>query len=1141
MRAVEDRASTIDAAELANCRLFRALDDDQRALVLEHAELVEVEPAETIVEEGAAGGELYVLLSGAAAVTVRLDRRDSVDVGMLRAGDSFGELSALLREHRAATIIASEPCRLLRIGEPDLITLLEKIGPLGLAMCRDLARDLVTAFGDRNELQLGSTPERSAVVPRDTAEMRSAVARYYLSTARNILRRQRILSTDARPVYTADLTTTSDDARRWDELFGVATEGPRVPFTYHVTAWTVLLMQLTEDLGVNLRNLSHGRTSLTLHPSGRYLEPDTTYRLQVRTTDVTPLGKGRIRLVVETHVTAADGTRLVSSVDNFTVANVDHATVEQLRAGHRPRKSPVDAVEPSAAAPRLDVLHADVEEHGLALADDLGLSYGRLSGNLSPAHTSTAGARLLGHDRPFVQHLCLVNLVLRHLTAASGVAPTRLDVSFLAPVHPGTTVQLRFDATRFELVDEDEQLLVAGDHTLPGSPRSASSTIAPPREADAGPDRAESSAGGPDTADPSPPSGAIDDRAVVPEGGGFEASAMQRLLDGEHGALRAQLRERLCSPDFARHPGSPRDDYREQVLSWCRTLATEGRGALPYPREVGGADDPAAAIATFETLGEHDLSLVVKYGVQFGLFGGAILHLGTERHHQRYLPRVGTLELPGCFALTELGHGSDARGIRTRAVYDPGDQRFVITTPDDDARKDYIGNAARHGQLAVVFAQLEVGGEEQGVHAFVVPIRDEHGRALPGVRIEDCGEKIGLNGVDNGRLWFDHVRVPWDALLDRYGRVSVDGVYSSPLAAPSTRFFTMLSTLVQGRISVGLSGLSAARSALTIAVRYGDRRRQFGPSRGEETPLLDYLTHQRRLLIPVATTYALQFALRELVGDYLTVLRSPDATPRQRMQLETVAAGLKATATWHATATIQGCREACGGAGYLWENRFGALRADTDIFTTFEGDNTVLLQLVTKTLLTDYKQQFEDMDLPKAVRYVVGQALTAVVPTPGSRRSDEAHLRDRAFQLDAFRSREQLRLEQLARRLRRTLKDGADPHAAFVRHQHRIVQTATAHAERVVLERFAAAIEHCPDPSLVPVLSLLCDLYALSSLERDRGWYLEQGLFAAAKSRAIVGQVDRLCRELRPHALELVAAWGIPDALLAPIGQEVAS
>src|SRR5213075_2342717 len=149
-------------------------------------------------------------------------------------------------------------------------------------------------------------------------------------------------------------------------------------------------------------------------------------------------------------------------------------------------------------------------------------------------------------------------------------------------------------------------------------------------------------------------------------------------------------------------------------------------------------------------------------------------------------------------------------------------------------------NAARHGRLAVVFAQLTSGGEERGVHAFLVPISDDDGSPCPGVSIEDCGHKAGLNGVDNGRLAFHRVRVPRASLLDKYGSVATDGTYTSPIDSESRRFFTMLGTLVQGRISISGAAVSAAKTALTIAVRYGIVRRQFkAPDSEREVRLLD--------------------------------------------------------------------------------------------------------------------------------------------------------------------------------------------------------------------------------------------------------------------------------------------------------------
>src|ERR1044071_183280 len=246
-------------------------------------------------------------------------------------------------------------------------------------------------------------------------------------------------------------------------------------------------------------------------------------------------------------------------------------------------------------------------------------------------------------------------------------------------------------------------------------------------------------------------------------------------------------------------------------------------------------------------------------------------------HHKRYLRAATSMELPGCFAMTETGHGSNVQALGTTATYDPATQEFVIHTPHEEARKDYIGNAARDGRMAVVFAQLcrqgipgragEPGAGDHGVHAFLVPLRDSDGDTLPGVRIEDCGPKLGLDGVDNGRIWFDHVRVPRENLLDRYASVAPDGTYTSPIENPTKRFFTMLGTLIQGRISVSGASISASKVELTIAIRRGLARRQFGLPGEEEALLLDYRTHQRRLLPALAKTYALSFAQQRLVDE----------------------------------------------------------------------------------------------------------------------------------------------------------------------------------------------------------------------------------------------------------------------------------
>ncbi len=620
----------------------------------------------------------------------------------------------------------------------------------------------------------------------------------------------------------------------------------------------------------------------------------------------------------------------------------------------------------------------------------------------------------------------------------------------------------------------------------------------------------------------------------------FDVARLRALMAEPNAADRAHVMALLQEPVLRPDRSAPRDAYREAVLQAVRRVAAEGLGVLGYPHAAGGQDSPGRAITVFETLAYGDLSVLVKFGVQFGLFGGSVLQLGTERHHRRYLGPIGTLALPGSYAMTEIGHGSNVRELETVARYRPADDTFEIHSPTESAGKAWIGNAAAHGRMATVFAQLEVGDERHGVHAFLVPLRDDRGDPLPGIRIEDEGAKVGLNGVDNGRIWFDRVVVPRENLLDRFGSVDDAGRYQSPIPSAGRRFFTMLGTLVAGRISIAAASVSAAKTGLTIAVRYSARRRQFGPEGEAEVPVLDYLTQQRLLLPALATTYGLHFAVQELVERYDRHMASAGDDEQEGREIEVQAAGLKALASWHCLDTLQACREAMGGRGYHAANRLGALRDDTDIFTTFEGANVVLMQLVARGLLTRFREEMGDLRFWDLVRHLTERAQTRVqeLNPVVTRRTDADHLLDPDFHEAAFRYREERLLQSAAMRLKKRIDDGQDSFLAMNEVQDHLVSLARAHVEAQVFEAFQKAVVRAPTPGLSETLRTLQGLYALSRLEADRAWFLEAGYFDPPKGRAVRAQVNRLVKEVREQALFLVEAWGIPDAVLdAPDGK----
>lgn len=623
------------------------------------------------------------------------------------------------------------------------------------------------------------------------------------------------------------------------------------------------------------------------------------------------------------------------------------------------------------------------------------------------------------------------------------------------------------------------------------------------------------------------------------------AEQIRSVLDGRWEAIRQQLR---ADPRFPVAEPDLRLDleaHRARTLELVTALTDSALVRATLPVDLGGTGDVGASVTGLEMIGHGDLSVFVKAGVQFGLFGGAIANLGTERHHREYLPGMADLSLPGCFAMTETGHGSDVQSILTTATYDSATDELVVHSPSPAARKDYIGGAARDARLAAVFAQLAVGEEQHGVHCVLVPLRDEAGQPMPGVTIGDCGAKLGLKGVDNGRLMFDQVRVPRANLLNKYGDIDDQGRYSSPIESVNRRFFTMLGTLVRGRVTVAAGAGAATRSALTLAVRYGLQRTQFTYPDGEhEVVVMDYRAHQRKLLPRLAKSYALALAQNALTGKLADINTGEITDESSQRELEARAAGLKAITTEHANDTIQACREACGGAGYMALNRFADLKADTDVFATFEGDNTVLLQLLAKGMLTDYKSDFQELDTRGAILFGARQVTTSVIEhtiggsiiqrlisgAPG--KDGDNALEDRGGQLAFFEDRESHLTETLAMRLRRAGEEGADSFRVFNEAQDHLLESARAHIDRIALEAFVTAIEEAPDGPGRDLLNLVCDLFVFSTVEANRAWFIEHGRLSASQSKAVVARVNELCGQLRPHAGTLISGFGIPDAWL---------
>src|SRR5947209_7878840 len=202
------------------------------------------------------------------------------------------------------------------------------------------------------------------------------------------------------------------------------------------------------------------------------------------------------------------------------------------------------------------------------------------------------------------------------------------------------------------------------------------------------------------------------------------AEHLRNTLDGRWRDVKNRMRETLTEELFRPHYTPNTVIARTKVAEQMRIMAAFGVAADNFRKEHGGTGDIGAAITMIEMLAMSDLSLMVKAGVQWGLFGSAVENLGTERHHDAYVKQIISLELRGCFAMTETGHGSDVQALETTAIYDPEAEEFVIDSPTPTARKDYIGGAAQTATMAAVFAQLITSEDgkpvNHGVHCLLV-------------------------------------------------------------------------------------------------------------------------------------------------------------------------------------------------------------------------------------------------------------------------------------------------------------------------------------------------------------------------------------------------------------------------------------